>query len=105
MLVSVLYGAICLMSPNANAYLIGLTLAEGCCKLIKRCLNAHLFHPLTGVIIEGASVGKEAAFRKAIYSANERLTRTQALGGQLVSLNMLIKNIEFGDTFAASAAG
>lgn len=57
-----------------------------------------------GVILEGASRGKESAFRRAINSANERLLRSQLNGAQLVTLNMTLKNIEIGDTFGAAAA-
>ncbi|CDS37723.1 Glutamate receptor ionotropic kainate 2 [Echinococcus multilocularis] len=57
-----------------------------------------------GAILEGSSPGKEAAFRKAIYSANERLSRSQRSSAESVSLNLILKNIEVADTFAAASA-
>ncbi|VDM26121.1 unnamed protein product [Hydatigera taeniaeformis] len=57
-----------------------------------------------GVILEDPSPGKEAAFRKAIYLANERLGRSQRSAEQTLFLNLLIKNIEVADTFAAASA-
>ncbi|KAM3183163.1 hypothetical protein ACTXT7_010899 [Hymenolepis weldensis] len=57
-----------------------------------------------GVILEGAGHGKENAFRKAIFSANERLQKAQNHGSQQMTLNMTLKYIEIGDSFGAAAA-
>ncbi|VUZ44624.1 unnamed protein product, partial [Hymenolepis diminuta] len=57
-----------------------------------------------GVILEGAGHGKENAFRKAIFSANERLQKAQSHGSQQMTLNMTLKYIEIGDSFGAAAA-
>ncbi|KAL5108133.1 Glutamate receptor ionotropic kainate 2 [Taenia crassiceps] len=66
--------------------------------------TTHALQLNVGVILEDSSPGKEAAFRKAIHSANERLSRSQRGSAQSVSLNLLLKNIEVADTFAAASA-
>ena len=58
-----------------------------------------------GVILEDSSPSREAAFRKAIFTASERLNRASRSATQPITLNLITKNIKAGDAFAAATAG
>ncbi|VDD75947.1 unnamed protein product [Mesocestoides corti] len=62
-----------------------------------------IFVPL-GVILEGSSPEREAAFHKAFQAANYKSARTHCCPPQTVTLNPIVRSIGVGDTFAAATA-